>query len=88
MKAIVDVFTQCMQMNLTYYQATREWSAEQTQEASDMAEKYNRIAPIVEQLQYNGELGYQEQLRRSQIVGQTDAGAMEEIQKSLDKKSQ
>jgi aryl-alcohol dehydrogenase-like predicted oxidoreductase len=32
---------------------TSEWSAAQIQEANDIAEKYNLIAPIVEQPQYN-----------------------------------
>jgi len=53
MKEIVEAFTQTIQMNLAYYWGTSEWSADQIQEACDIAEKYNLIAPIVEQPQYN-----------------------------------
>jgi aryl-alcohol dehydrogenase-like predicted oxidoreductase len=53
MKEIVEAFTQTIQMNLAYYWGTSEWSAEQIQEACDIAEKYHLIAPIVEQPQYN-----------------------------------
>jgi aryl-alcohol dehydrogenase-like predicted oxidoreductase len=53
MKEIVEAFTQTIHMNLAYYWGTSEWSAEQIQEACDIAEKYNLIAPIVEQPQYN-----------------------------------
>ncbi|KAF2013127.1 voltage-gated potassium channel subunit beta-1 channel subunit beta-1 [Aaosphaeria arxii CBS 175.79] len=53
MKEIVEAFTQAIQLNLTYYWGTSEWSAQQIQEAIDVAEKYNLIAPIVEQPQYN-----------------------------------
>ncbi|KAF1944074.1 voltage-gated potassium channel subunit beta-1 channel subunit beta-1 [Clathrospora elynae] len=53
MKEIVEAFTQTINMNLAYYWGTSEWSAEQIQEACDIAEKYNLIAPIVEQPQYN-----------------------------------
>jgi voltage-dependent potassium channel beta subunit len=53
MKEIVEAFTQTINMNLAYYWGTSEWSAEQIQEACDIAEKYNLIAPVVEQPQYN-----------------------------------
>jgi aryl-alcohol dehydrogenase-like predicted oxidoreductase len=53
MKEIVEAFTQTIHMNLAYYWGTSEWSAEQIQEATDIAEKYNLIAPIAEQPQYN-----------------------------------
>lgn len=53
MKEIVEAFTQAIHMNLAYYWGTSEWSAAQIQEATEIAEKYNLIAPIVEQPQYN-----------------------------------
>lgn len=53
MKEIVEGFTQCIHMNLAYYWGTSEWSAAQITEATWIAEKYNLIAPIVEQPQYN-----------------------------------
>jgi aryl-alcohol dehydrogenase-like predicted oxidoreductase len=53
MKEIVEAFTQAINMNLSYYWGTSEWSAAQIQEATEIAEKYNLIAPIVEQPQYN-----------------------------------
>lgn len=53
MKEIVEAFTQTINLNLAYYWGTSEWSAEQIQEATDIAEKYNLIAPVAEQPQYN-----------------------------------
>ncbi|KAF9699877.1 hypothetical protein EKO04_002585 [Ascochyta lentis] len=53
MKEIVEAFTQVIHMNLAYYWGTSEWSAAQIQEATEIAEKYHLIAPIVEQPQYN-----------------------------------
>jgi len=53
MKEIVEAFTQAIHMNLAYYWGTSEWSAEQIQEANDIAEKYHLIAPVAEQPQYN-----------------------------------
>jgi len=53
MKEIVEAFTQAIHMNLAYYWGTSEWSAEQILEAHEVAEKYNLIAPVVEQPQYN-----------------------------------
>jgi voltage-dependent potassium channel beta subunit len=54
MKEIVEGFTQCIRnLNLAYYWGTSEWSAQQITEASEIAEKYNLIAPIAEQPQYN-----------------------------------
>ena len=54
MKEIVEGFTQCIRnLNLTYYWGTSEWSAVQIMEATQIAEKYNLIAPIAEQPQYN-----------------------------------
>jgi len=53
MKEIVEAFTQTIQLNLAYYWGTSEWSAKQIQEATTIAEKYNLIAPIAEQPQYN-----------------------------------
>lgn len=53
MKEIVEAFTQTIQLNLAYYWGTSEWSAKQIQEATAVANKYNLIAPIAEQPQYN-----------------------------------
>lgn len=54
MKEIVEGFTQAIRnLNLAYYWGTSEWSATQITEATLIAEKYNLIAPIAEQPQYN-----------------------------------
>jgi len=54
MKEIVEAFTQVIRnLNLAYYWGTSEWSAVQITEATYIAEKYNLIAPIAEQPQYN-----------------------------------
>lgn len=54
MKEIVEAFTQTIRdLNLAYYWGTSEWSAEQITEATEIAEKHNLIAPVVEQPQYN-----------------------------------
>ncbi|EPS35905.1 hypothetical protein H072_10629 [Dactylellina haptotyla CBS 200.50] len=54
MKEIVEGFTQVIRhLNLAYYWGTSEWTAAQIQEATAIAEKYNLIAPVVEQPQYN-----------------------------------
>jgi len=54
MREIVEGFTQCIRnLNLAYYWGTSEWSATQIMEATQIAEKYNLIAPIAEQPQYN-----------------------------------
>ncbi|KAF2204170.1 voltage-gated potassium channel subunit beta-1 channel subunit beta-1 [Delitschia confertaspora ATCC 74209] len=54
MREIVEGFTQCIRdLNLAYYWGTSEWSTAQIQEATEIAEKYNLIAPIAEQPQYN-----------------------------------
>ncbi|KIV93336.1 hypothetical protein, variant 2 [Exophiala mesophila] len=54
MKEIVEGFTQVIRnLNLAYYWGTSEWSAQQITEATLIAEKYNLIAPIAEQPQYN-----------------------------------
>ncbi|KAF2860130.1 voltage-gated potassium channel subunit beta-1 [Piedraia hortae CBS 480.64] len=54
MKEIVEGFTQVIQnLNLAYYWGTSEWSAAQITEATQIAERYNLIAPVVEQPQYN-----------------------------------
>ncbi|KAK4994941.1 hypothetical protein LTR66_005143 [Elasticomyces elasticus] len=54
MKEIVEGFTQCIRnLNLAYYWGTSEWSAVQIMEATQIAERYNLIAPIAEQAQYN-----------------------------------
>ncbi|KAF2808618.1 Aldo/keto reductase [Mytilinidion resinicola] len=54
MKEIVEGFTQVIRnLNLAYYWGTSEWSAAQIMEATQIAEKYNLIAPIAEQPQYN-----------------------------------
>ncbi|KAF2720198.1 voltage-gated potassium channel subunit beta-3 [Polychaeton citri CBS 116435] len=54
MKEIVEGFTQCIRnLNLAYYWGTSEWSATQIMEATQVAERYNLIAPIAEQPQYN-----------------------------------
>lgn len=50
-------FTQVIRnLNLAYYWGTSEWSATQITEANQIAERYNLIAPIAEQPEYNGEL--------------------------------
>jgi aryl-alcohol dehydrogenase-like predicted oxidoreductase len=54
MKEIVEGFTQIIRnLNLAYYWGTSEWSAAQITEATLIAERYNLIAPVVEQPQYN-----------------------------------
>ena len=54
MKEIVEGFTQAIRnLNLAYYWGTSEWSAVQIMEATQIAEKYNLIAPVAEQPQYN-----------------------------------
>ncbi|KAF3939192.1 hypothetical protein ABW19_dt0202636 [Dactylella cylindrospora] len=54
MKEIVEGFTQVIRnLNLVYYWGTSEWTASQIQEATFIAEKYNLIAPVVEQPQYS-----------------------------------
>jgi aryl-alcohol dehydrogenase-like predicted oxidoreductase len=54
MKEIVEGFTQAIRnLNLAYYWGTSEWSALQIMEATQIAERYNLISPVVEQLQYN-----------------------------------
>jgi aryl-alcohol dehydrogenase-like predicted oxidoreductase len=54
MKEIVEGFTQTIRnLNLAYYWGTSEWSALQIEEAIQIAERYNLIAPVVEQPQYN-----------------------------------
>jgi len=54
MREIVEGFTQVIRnLNLAYYWGTSEWSAAQITEATHIAEKYNLIAPIAEQPQYN-----------------------------------
>ncbi|KAK4096828.1 Aldo/keto reductase [Parathielavia hyrcaniae] len=54
MKEVVEGFTQCIRnLNLAYYWGTSEWSAAQITEAISIAERYNLIAPVVEQPQYN-----------------------------------
>lgn len=54
MKEIVEGFTQIIRnLNMAYYWGTSEWSATQIMEATQIAERYNLIAPVVEQPQYN-----------------------------------
>jgi aryl-alcohol dehydrogenase-like predicted oxidoreductase len=54
MREIVEGFTQAIRnLNLAYYWGTSEWSATQITEATAIAERYNLIAPIAEQPQYN-----------------------------------
>ncbi|KAI0838809.1 Aldo/keto reductase [Hypoxylon sp. FL0890] len=54
MREIVEGFTQVIRnLNLAYYWGTSEWSAIQIMEATQIAERYNLIAPVVEQPQYN-----------------------------------
>jgi len=54
MKEVVEGFTQVIRnLNLAYYWGTSEWSAAQIMEATQIAERYNLIAPVVEQPQYN-----------------------------------
>lgn len=54
MKETVEGFTQVIRnLNLAYYWGTSEWSAAQIMEATQIAERYNLIAPVAEQPQYN-----------------------------------
>jgi aryl-alcohol dehydrogenase-like predicted oxidoreductase len=54
MKEIVEGFTQVIRdLNLAYYWGTSEWTAVQITQATEIAERYNLIAPIAEQPQYN-----------------------------------
>lgn len=54
MKEIVEGFTQVIRnLNLAYYWGTSEWTSQQITEATEIAERYNLIAPIAEQPQYN-----------------------------------
>ena len=54
MREVVEGFTQVIRnLNLAYYWGTSEWSATQIMEACQVAERYNLIAPIAEQPQYN-----------------------------------
>ena len=54
MREIVEGFTQTIRnLNMAYYWGTSEWSATQIMEATQIAEKYNLIAPTAEQPQYN-----------------------------------
>ena len=54
MREVVEGFTQAIRnLNLSYYWGTSEWSVTQVLEATMIADKYNLIAPIAEQPQYN-----------------------------------
>ncbi|EON95889.1 putative voltage-gated potassium channel beta-2 subunit protein [Phaeoacremonium minimum UCRPA7] len=54
MREIVEGFTQVIRnLNLAYYWGTSEWSALEIMEATQIAERYNLIAPVVEQPEYN-----------------------------------
>ncbi|KAK4249257.1 NADP-dependent oxidoreductase domain-containing protein [Corynascus novoguineensis] len=53
MLEIVQAFNLAINLNLAYYWGTSEWSAAQITEAIQLAERYNLIAPSVEQPQYN-----------------------------------
>ncbi|KAL7411145.1 NADP-dependent oxidoreductase domain-containing protein [Mrakia frigida] len=53
MEEIVRAFTQIINDGKAFYWGTSEWSAQQLQEAHHVADKYNLIAPIVEQPQYS-----------------------------------
>lgn len=54
MREIVEGFTQAIRnLNLAYYWGTSEWSAAQITEATLIADKYNLIAPVADQPQYN-----------------------------------
>jgi aryl-alcohol dehydrogenase-like predicted oxidoreductase len=54
MRETVEGFTQAIRnLNLAYYWGTSEWSATQITEATMIAERYNLIAPVAEQPQYN-----------------------------------
>lgn len=54
MREIVEAFTQVTRDNKAFYWGTSEWSVTQISEAIQVAERYNLIAPICEQPQYNG----------------------------------
>lgn len=50
----MEGFTQVIRnLNLAYYWGTSEWSATQITEATHIADKYDLIAPVAEQPQYN-----------------------------------
>jgi aryl-alcohol dehydrogenase-like predicted oxidoreductase len=53
MLEIVRAFTYLVEKGFAFYWGTSEWSAQQIQEAVTVAEKYNLIAPVVEQPQYS-----------------------------------
>ncbi|POV93978.1 hypothetical protein PSTT_17091 [Puccinia striiformis] len=53
MLEIVRAFTYLVDKGFAFYWGTSEWSAQQIQEAVTVAEKYNLIAPVVEQPQYS-----------------------------------
>lgn len=54
MREVVEAFTQCIRnLNIAYYWGTSEWSAEQIRDATAIAERYNLIAPVAEQPEYN-----------------------------------
>ncbi|EFP87345.1 uncharacterized protein PGTG_13573 [Puccinia graminis f. sp. tritici CRL 75-36-700-3] len=53
MLEIVRAFTYLVDKGFSFYWGTSEWSAQQIQEAATVAEKYNLIAPVVEQPQYS-----------------------------------
>ena len=56
MREVVEGFTQCIRnLNMAYYWGTSEWSAEQIRSATAIAERYNLIAPVAEQPEYNSE---------------------------------
>ncbi|KAG0141718.1 hypothetical protein CROQUDRAFT_663447 [Cronartium quercuum f. sp. fusiforme G11] len=53
MEEIVRAFTYVIEKGFAFYWGTSEWSAQQIQEAVTVAERYNLIAPTVEQPQYS-----------------------------------
>ena len=76
MKEIVEGFTQCIRnLNLAYYWGTSEWSATQIMEANQIAERYNLIAPVAEQPQYNAFHRKRFEVEYAQLFKQFDYGA-------------
>lgn len=53
MEEIVRAFTYVIEKGWAFYWGTSEWSAQQIQEAVTVAERFNLIAPTVEQPQYS-----------------------------------
>ena len=53
MREIVETFTDIVRRGKAFYWGTSSWSAQRIVEACEVAEKYNLIAPVLEQPQYS-----------------------------------